>query len=206
MATPHTPALRLLSAHATGTSWVPSSTPAGPTIFTRPLGVLERKFDLATQLDGQSDTFVRLSLHLPTVAAESTFFARLVHAWARVRARHPLLGATVGDAVEMGEREGHLHLPQPREFWVEVPGDEEEAVRRAWETVLVKESEEVGETMEEVLDGRILNKPRVLLDQERCLARLVVVRDVLMGTARTHGFFLVISHVVSRLPRAPGRR
>ena len=143
---------------------------------------------------------------LPDATSDLMFFARLVHAWARVRARHPLLGATVRDAAEVGEREGHLHLPRPREFRYEVPGDEEEALRRAWETVLVKESEEVGKRMEEVLDVRILNGPRVLLDQGRCLARLVVVRDTSAGPARKHGLFLVVSHVVSRLLRASGGR
>ncbi|GAA6052867.1 hypothetical protein JCM3770_004385 [Rhodotorula araucariae] len=166
-------------------------------LWTRPLGVLEAKFDKASQTDGQSDTFVRLALSLDALCASDSavFLSRLLLAWAALRAKHPLLACTVRDAPE--RMQASIPLVQMREFALLPPVDADEALHRALRTLLVH-SADAGESVQaatdEVQDRLVLNGPRVLLDDE-CLARLVVVRGGAMHSEL--GFLLVISHVIS---------
>jgi hypothetical protein len=198
-----------------GHRWTSSSPPAPsspssatltpPPTYTRSLGALEYKFDQATtrQNWGQSDTFVRLSISLPTSTSEEEerFIGRLTLAWAAARAKHPLLAAGVYD------RDGkkvQWKGVQLREFRYTPPADERAAVEEARRTVLVHdvaEGETFEETMEEVESQWVLNGDRVLLKQEDGgMAKLVIVRTGARGKKGELGFFLVISHVVRLLP------
>ncbi|KAK4335170.1 hypothetical protein RTBOTA2_003931 [Rhodotorula toruloides] len=171
------------------------------TAWVRPLGVLECKFDKATQLVGQSDTFLRLKVSLPveeggeTVdeAVRDSVVGRVLLAWASLRARHPLFACTVHDApAEIGS---DIPLVQTRHFRFVPPANDDEAFERAWRTMLVHDVHgELDIAMDEVQDQHVLNGERVLLDQAACLARLVLVRP---RSSADLGFFLVISHVIS---------
>lgn len=183
---------------SSGHGWTPESSSSADTsspspYLARPLGILETKFDKAAQQNGLADTFLRLRCTLPSIA-DSTFFGRLPLAWAALRARHPSLASSVHDAPE-GKYQG-IPLVQTREFRYWTPASDEEAVRHALETILVEPSDDVEAAMERVLDKKILNGPRVLLDQASCLGRLLIFRDTKDGGVRVHGLFLLISHVV----------
>lgn len=173
------------------------------TAWVRPLGVLECKFDKATQLVGQSDTFIRLKMSLPVVdgwemvdeAVRDSFLERLLLAWAVLRARHPLLACTVHDAPS--EAGSDIPLIQTRQFRFVPPASDDEAFARAWRTMLVHDvDDDLDAAMEDVQDKHVLNGERVLLDQATCLARLVIVRS---RRSTDLGFLLIISHVV-RVP------
>ncbi|GAA6028411.1 hypothetical protein JCM8097_007018 [Rhodosporidiobolus ruineniae] len=170
-----------------------SSPPRRPR-WTRSLGLLEAKFDQATQRHGQSDTFVRLDVSLPPGYPSSTFLARLVLAWAAARARHPLLASTIHTVVDC---KYNLNVPGvvPREFRYEVLTPEE-ALLDARETFLLHETtEEPLSTGIDHVQGIFLNGERRLLAQDRCLARLVLVQSE--DDPSKLGFFLAISHVIS---------
>ncbi|GAA5833902.1 hypothetical protein JCM9279_001656 [Rhodotorula babjevae] len=172
--------------------------------WTRALGILEAKFDKATQRDGQSDTFVRLALTLDLApssssdshAAATAFLSRLLLAWAALRAKHPLLACTVRDAPP--GKDASIPLVDTREFVLVPPLDAAEALSRATQALLVH-TVEGGETVraaaDEVQDRYVLNGPRALLAQDECLARLAVVRSE--REPLELGFILVISHVIS---------
>ncbi|BGO91741.1 hypothetical protein NBRC10512_006223 [Rhodotorula toruloides] len=171
------------------------------TAWVRPLGVLECKFDKATQLVGQSDTFLRLKVSLPveevgeTVdeAVRDSFVGRVLLAWASLRARHPLLACTIHDAP--AETGSVIPLIQTRHFRFVPPANDDEAFGRAWRTMLVHDVDGgLDAAMDELQDQHVLNGERVLLDQAACLARLVLVRP---RSSADLGFFLVISHVIS---------
>ncbi|GAA5904036.1 hypothetical protein JCM6882_003806 [Rhodosporidiobolus microsporus] len=188
-----------------GHRWEQANLPSSPDDdaprqeWRRPLGLLELKFDLSTQRAGQSDTFLRLSVSLEPAAgeaaakeAQNAFLSRMLLAWTLARARHPLLAATVHDSAEAHS----IPSVQAREFRYRPPTTAEEAIDEARETVLVHEGEgTVEEAMDEVQSRYILNGERVLLDQGRCLARLVLVRSE--KSPERLGFFLVISHIIS---------
>ncbi|GAA5944137.1 hypothetical protein JCM3775_001076 [Rhodotorula graminis] len=169
--------------------------------WTRALGILEAKFDKATQRDGQSDTFVRLALTLdlnldPPHAATTAFLSRLLLAWASLRAKHPLLACTVRDAPQ--GKHAPIPLVDSREFVLVPPLDAAEALSQAAQTLLVhsvEDGESVQAAADEVQDRYVLNGPRALLAQDECLARLVVVRSE--REPLELGFVLVISHVIS---------
>ncbi|BGP40436.1 hypothetical protein JCM10449v2_004398 [Rhodotorula kratochvilovae] len=171
-------------------------------LWTRALGVLETKFDKATQTDGQSDTFLRLALSLdasPPAAdpadLQDAFLSRVLLAWAALRAKHPLLACTVRDAYD--EKHPAIPLVQTREFALLPPQDADEALQHAGRAFLVHTGKpgSVQEAADEVQDRLVLNGPRALLSQEECLARLVVVRSE--EDPLKLGFLLVISHVIS---------
>lgn len=188
-----------------------TSSPSNRLLWTRPLGILEAKFERATQQHGQSDTFVRLSLDLDVADGEDaalvqeSLLSRLLLAWAALRAKHPLLAAFVRDA-PAGTSEGIPHV-KPREFCYLPPATNDEALQRASETFLVHSVEGAGSldaVMDEVQQERILNGPRCLLSQDSCLARLVLLPCT--EDTKKLGFFLVISHIVSppiQDPRCP---
>ncbi|BGP16576.1 hypothetical protein JCM10213v2_004578 [Rhodosporidiobolus nylandii] len=165
--------------------------------FVRPLGALEAKFDQASQVHGQSDTFVRLRValapaHGDASEATSSFLGRLTLGWAAARAKHPLLGATISDASGRGDVPG----VRAREFRYAPPASDGEALERARATLLVHEAAGgLAEATEEVQQRYVLNGERVLLDQASCLARLLLVRSE--KSPLELGFFLVISHVIS---------
>ncbi|BGP32439.1 hypothetical protein JCM10296v2_004220 [Rhodotorula toruloides] len=171
------------------------------TAWVRSLGVLECKFDKATQLVGQSDTFVRLKVSLPvdeggeTVdeAVRDSFVGRVLLAWASLRAKHPLLACTVHDArAEIGS---DIPLVQTRQFRFVPPATDDEACERAWRTMLVHDVDgDLDIAMDELQDQHVLNGERVLLDQTACLARLVLIRP---RSSADLGFFLIISHIIS---------
>lgn len=190
------PALQLLSAYRPGHDWhfSPSPTPT----YSRPLGLLENKFDLASQDLGQSDTFLQLSLGPAHDAPASldAFLARLPLAWARLRARHPALGCRV-ESFEEVEGEGGagegvaewMRLPR-RRFVYAVPGSEGEAMEGAMGSLLVEPRG--GRGMEEVVEENVLNGERRMIGFG-CLARLLVFP----GEEGECGVVLVISHTVS---------
>jgi len=181
---------------------------AGRQQWTRALGVLETKFDKATQTDGQSDTFVRLALSLDVPSSSScsagpsggdsptsAFLSRLLLAWAALRAKHPLLACTVRDAPP--DKLPSIPLVQTREFVLEPPLDATEALQRSGRAFLVHgagDGESVKEATDQVQERQVLNGPRALLAQDECLARLVLVRSE--REPHELGFVLVISHVV----------
>ncbi|GAA5820524.1 hypothetical protein JCM11251_003028 [Rhodosporidiobolus azoricus] len=165
-------------------------------VFKRQLGLLELKFDLSTQRAGQSDMFVRLNVALEDGEADDAmqeaFLSRMLLAWTAARQRHPLLAATVHDS----DREHKIPSVQAREFRYAPPRTAEEAFEAARETFLLHEvNGNVEEAMDEVQSRYILNGERVLLDQGRCLARLILVQGI--GSPGSTGFFLVISHIIS---------
>lgn len=166
-----------------------------PPYFARRMGIVETKFDAAAQKEGMADMFVRLRVTLDAEDASTSsdaFFGRMVLAWAALRARHLALAYTAHDA-EDGEH-GRIHpLVQPREFRLVPPTSSEDALRRALETILVEETDDVEEAMDRVQKDKVLNGPRVLLAQDDCLARLLLFRN---SKGREHGVVLVISHIV----------
>ncbi|GAA6000043.1 hypothetical protein JCM10207_006027 [Rhodosporidiobolus poonsookiae] len=189
-----------------GHRWQRESEPStsGRPVFRRQLGMLEAKFDQATQRDGQSDTFVRLNVALAPAgsldAAEQlqrAFLGRMLFAWAAARARHPLLAATIHDA-RLSSGEADFATVPPREFRYSPPLDEAEAFSQARATFLhhaAPPGDSLAAAMNEVQDRYILNDQRVLLDQANCLARLVLITNSV--SPLEIGFFLVISHVIS---------
>ncbi|GAA5865685.1 hypothetical protein JCM1840_003218 [Sporobolomyces johnsonii] len=181
-----------------GHRWVTDERVDGPprVRFVRPLGVLEAKFDGATQHRGQSDTFLRLKVSLPASSDDgdvhSAFAARLLLAWASLRASHPLLATTVRDAQHVET----IPMCRTREFQYEPPASTEDALRRAQETILKVDAAagQLDAAMDDVQSQYILNGERVLLDQSTCLTRLVLVGE---PDPAELGFFLLISHVIS---------
>lgn len=171
--------------HQLSARWTHSPTTR---ISSRPLGALEARFDASSQLEGMSDTFIRLQLELPGVAEDEYVWRRLLWSWTALRSSHPALAMVVRDTEQGG-----------REFVYEASSGVKESVRTAWETLVVEEigeEEMVESVIERVQEEYVLNGPRVLLDQARCLARLVMVRGS-GARPRHHGFFLHLSHIVS---------
>ncbi|GAA6060002.1 hypothetical protein JCM10212_001160 [Sporobolomyces blumeae] len=167
--------------------------------FSRPLGVLEQRFEVASAQGGQSDTFIRLdgtlSPSTATAASEtdrSLMLTRLFLSWCRLRSKHPLLAATIHD----GPADLIPGCPSRRFDYVP-PMTDDEAVQRGRDTFLVANSSGSSLTsrMDEIQDQTILNGDRTLLQQDLCLARVVVVLDE-TDPSRL-GFFLVVSHVIS---------
>ncbi|KAK4703467.1 hypothetical protein P7C70_g2755, partial [Phenoliferia sp. Uapishka_3] len=167
-----------------------SSNSAGiPTsIYTRPLGVLEAKFDHAASQDGMSDICLQFDVEISELEGRKAFFARIVLAWATLRCRHPLLAST------MQTSEGDVcSLPGSRILRYVPPPTQDAAIEDARRTVLLGDVK----TMKDVLAERALNGPRRLLEQESCLARLLVFRDVDDSSSPRLGLLLVIAHAIS---------
>ncbi|GAA5925856.1 uncharacterized protein JCM15063_005143 [Sporobolomyces koalae] len=164
------------------------------TRFCRRLGVLEQRFDIASSKNGQSDTFVRLRIkldgpHKARASNTASFLTRILLAWTRLRAKHPLLAATIHD-----EPTSSISGVPARKFQYDSPTTVE-ALSRARESLLVARTQNIQALMDEIQNKYILNGKRVLLSDSDCLARLVFVEhDSSDGTL---GFFLVLSHVIS---------
>lgn len=179
-----------------GHNWV-ASRHSDRTRFSRRLGVLEQRFDIASCNGGQSDTFVRLRLSLevsgsaeePRRRATRVWLSRLLLAWTQLRAKHPLLNATIEDDP------GSVVPGCPARRFVYDQPTPSEAIRLAQNSFLVAPGEDLDRRMQEIQDSYILNGERVLLDEKKCLARLVFVEP--KSSPGELGFFLVISHVVS---------
>lgn len=194
-----------------GARWTRSSRPDDDgTVYTRPLGLLESGFDVGGQRQGQSDVHALLKVDLrwldvaDAVAGEATtsrersnrFLERVLDAWTTIRARHPLLASFVRDA----PTEALPGVP-PREFVFPEPRSRGEALSDARRTVLLHDAEEqasLDAACLEVLDRYVLNGERVLLEQDACLARLVLVRRPEEPLAL--GLILVVAHVVRSAP------
>lgn len=167
----------------------------GERTFTRRLGTLEERFNIAGRNGGQSDTFVKLRLRLagrPGREADDrlVFLARLVLAWTRLRARHPLLAATIHD-----DTESSIPGCPARRVGYKPPTTPNEALDRARASFLLARGDELDRTVRDILEKPILNGDRVILDEARCLARLILVEGA--SPRNELGFFLVISHTVS---------
>ncbi|BGP55581.1 hypothetical protein JCM8202v2_003186 [Rhodotorula sphaerocarpa] len=189
-----------------GACWTRSSRPDDDgTVYTRPLGLLESGFDVGGQRQGQSDVHALLKVDLrwldaaDAAAGEATtsrersdaFLERVLDAWTTIRARHPLLASFVRDA----PTEALPGVP-PREFVFPEPRSRGEALSDARRTVLLHDAEEqasLDAACLEVLDRYVLNGERVLLEQDACLARLVLVRRPEEPLAL--GLILVVAHV-----------
>lgn len=165
-----------------------SATAAPRTTYTRPLGVLEAKFDMASRYEGLSDIFLQFDVEIPDQRAREVFFARLVPAWSTVRARHPLLASTIHTEAERVDA-----LPGGRVLRYAPPERVEDALEDARRTILVGERS----TMASVLAKNVLNGPRVLLEQDSCLARVLIFSDAACPTPPSMGFLLAIAHVAS---------
>lgn len=168
--------------------------------YTRPLGLLESGFDVGGQRQGQSDIHALLKVDLQLGSGtgdgdgewSDRFLERVLYAWTTVRNRHPLLASHIRDGK-------HECVPgvTPREFVYIPPPSSGAAVSAAGNTVLLHEcgpEESLDEACLAVLDRYILNGERVLLDQSRCLARLVLLRQP--DEPLKLGLALVVSHVV----------
>lgn len=157
------------------------------TTYTRPLGVLEAKFDMASRGEGLSDIFLQFDVELAEPRAREAFFARLVPAWATLRARHPLLASTIHTEDERKDA-----LPGGRVLRYAPPHTIEDALGDARETILIGELA----TMGTILAEKVLNGPRVLLQQDSCLARILIFSDAARPSSQTMGFLLAIAHAV----------
>ncbi|GAA6012025.1 hypothetical protein JCM11491_000142 [Sporobolomyces phaffii] len=160
--------------------------------FSRRLGVLEQRFDIASRNGGQSDTFARLRLTLSGPEggdSRTTLLARLLLAWTHVRAKHPLLGASIEDDA------GHAVSQCPARRFRYEPPSQADALARARDSFLVARAERLDARMDEIQNESILNGERNLLDESSCLARLVFIESA--ESPDDLGFFLVISHVIS---------
>jgi len=191
--TTHAPALNLTAAFRPQHDWHLSRSPTPS--YSRQLGLVENKFDLASQDLGQSDTFLQLTLKPETGSAEGAaeaFLARLPLAWAKLRARHPALGCRV-ESYNLEEEDEPvlewMRLPR-RRFVYAPPQGEGEAIAEAMGSLLVEP--EGGRQMEEVVDQVALNGERRLINFD-CLARLLAFP----GEGGGCGLVLVISHTVS---------
>lgn len=175
--------------------WIAGSTTTGSsassTRVRRALGVLETKFDNASKSLGCSDTFLRLKL---TVQArdDASLLGRLPLAWAALRAQHPSLACTIQDG-----KEEIIPGVSTREFCYRPPASEEDALTSAMESLLVEPGGvDTQARTEQVLHDVVLNGPRVLLSDESCLARLIIIQDERIGDEHEHSLILLISHVV----------
>lgn len=176
----------LLSAYRPSHTW--QFTPSPPT-YCRQLGLLESKFDYASQDLGQSDTFLQLSLTSAAFPPETrnALLARLPLAWARLRALHPALACRVVDGG--APEDNWMQLPR-RRFVYEPPADGQAAVDAALRSLLVEPAG--GRTMQQVVEEVVLNGELRLIGFG-CLARLLVFPDEAEGC----GIVLHISHTVS---------
>ncbi|GAA5948095.1 hypothetical protein JCM3765_007107 [Sporobolomyces pararoseus] len=160
--------------------------------FSRRLGTLEQRFDIASLKGGQSDTFVLLRLELDSKKeAKEEFFTRLLLAWTRLRAKHPLLASTIHEGGE-----GLIPGCPSRKFRYRVPKSSNEAIHFAQLSLLRAIGDgNLEDRIEEIKSRYVLNGERVLLEEEKCLARLILVESE--SFQNQLGFFLVISHVIS---------
>ncbi|GAA5893662.1 uncharacterized protein JCM6883_003596 [Sporobolomyces salmoneus] len=164
-------------------------------IYSRRLGTLEQRFDIGSRSSGQSDTFVKLRLHLSSTGEGDSLdrtgcLSRLLLAWTRLRAKHPLLAATIH------EDEGSSMPGCPaRRFEYRPPSTPDEAVRLAQQSMLLARGEKLDDRIREIQRKYVLNGERVLLEETGCLARLILVEGE--SERNEMGFFLVISHVIS---------
>ena len=190
-------ALQFLAAYRPQHHWHFSPTPSPA--YSRQLGLLENKFDLASQDFGQSDTFLQLTLK-PDItdsgaAHPDAFLARLPLAWAKLRALHPALACKVEsyDAVTGDDDDVAEWMRLPRRRFVYAPAlSEGEAMAQVVGSLLVEPGS--GRGMEEVVEEFVLNGERRLIGFG-CLARLLAFP----GEKEGCGLVLVISHTVSTL-------
>lgn len=165
-----------------------SAEPPPRILLTRPLGLLEAKFDIPTQDEGKSDIFLRLTL---TTSAVDKLVSRLVLGWIALRAQHPALAVTAHDAAQAPN--GWIRGVKPREFRYEVARDELDALEDGLASLSLFEADIVEDEMDRIQQAMILNGERVMLDQAECLSRLVIIRA---NDCDRVGLFLVISHIV----------
>ncbi|GAA5978122.1 hypothetical protein JCM5350_007403 [Sporobolomyces pararoseus] len=169
--------------------------------FSRRLGTLEQRFDIASTKGGQSDTFILLRLNLEGSGQEfkkkEEFSSRLLLAWTRLRARHPLLAATIRQDDD-DDHQGTIPGCPGRKFNYRVPKSSNEAIRLAQLSFLRARGDgDLEKRIEEIKSRYVLNGERVLLEEEECLARLILVENENHNHENQLGFFLVISHVIS---------
>ncbi|SGY20739.1 BQ5605_C016g08136 [Microbotryum silenes-dioicae] len=166
--------------------------------WTRPLGLIETKFDLAAQNDGQGDVFVRMTTRVPAQEVD-VLQRRVLLAWTRLRTLHPSLAYTVHDGPQ-GEAQ-HVPGVRNRMFRYYVPQNDRDAIEQAWRTVHVQHSSDPGKAARELQQQQVLNGPRSQLQQSSCLARLVmIINDAQSSDADSHldpVFMLALSHVIS---------
>ncbi|SCZ88171.1 BZ3500_MvSof-1268-A1-R1_Chr2-1g04236 [Microbotryum saponariae] len=166
--------------------------------WTRPLGLIETKFDLAAQNDGQGDVFVRMKTRVPAHGVD-VLQRRVLLAWTRLRTLHLSLAYTVHDGPQ-GEMQ-HVPGVRNRVFRYHVPQNDRDAIEQAWRTVHVQHSSDPGKAARELQQQQVLNGPRSQLQQSSCLARMVVIiNDAQSSDADSHldpVFMLALSHVIS---------
>lgn len=178
---------------------------ASSSCFTRPLGILELKFNQSASNEGQSDIFVCLNVQLQDHSSNEYFWNRLLYSWTRLRAIHPLLASTVQN-IEASASDSMNSPYSTKQFHYSIAKSEEESILRSRSQILYEESDEPQVTMDDWIQNKVLNGPRFYLKQDDCLARLLVVRDS-SSERLSHRLCLVIAHVVSCfLPPARKRK
>lgn len=165
-------------------------------VFERPMGILERRFDLGSSDQGRSDTLARVFVDCPTPAMTGRLLKRLPLAWFALRAQLPALCLTShacdDDEMLVHGRQRRLY---PRKFRYVRPA----SLRMLWEQS--QDALSTTQLSSDLFDELVLkeeleirNDPtRRFLSHERCLAhlRLFVDKD-----RRKMTVFLIISHTV----------
>lgn len=170
--------------------------------YSRNLNILETNFNRSAVNHGQSDIMVHLNFSFD-LDSDQVFWKRLLFSWSKLRCLHPLLAATISaipvstQSPSQNDTDTPPSVPQ-YEFHYTIPQNEEEAISQSRDTILVEEVsgfQDVQTTMNKWIKENVLNGKRVYLDQQSCLARLLLVKNISGQSALT----LVISHVVSFL-------
>lgn len=179
--------------------------------YSRKLNILETNFNRSASNEGQSDIMVHLNFNYD-LDPDHVLWKRLLFSWSKLRCLHPLLAATISaipDSIAHSPATNSSSSPPPApqyEFQYTIPRNEEEAISQSRDTILVEEVSgfnNVQTTMNYWIASHILNGKRVYLDQQSCLARLLLVKDI---SGHSHALTLVISHVVSAFETHLDRR
>ena len=161
----------------------------GQTVYQRPLGLVELSFDAdGLHYGGRADMTATLTLALSHSLSPASFRDRIARAWTALRLRHVLLMARAVEDEDSGTRC----------FRIEVPADEEQAVRRTHEGVVwIEDSYSADEVDVRTLHDHALNVGRVI-EPDVCLSKLHVlpVRRLADGTFEL-SLLIIMAHQIS---------
>ncbi|KAK4056776.1 hypothetical protein OIO90_002328 [Microbotryomycetes sp. JL221] len=173
--------------------------------FVRPLGILEYKFDQAALKQGMSDTFLRIKVNCQS-SESLELIERFKVAWCRLRQTRPLLACTIHDVddelLETDQNRSNwtwLPYAKKREFRFQIQHSEQERIQQALKTIDIRQTNyDPIEIANGIQTNEVLNGPRSLLDQETCLAKLLIVQDTRQHvSSHSHQLFLVVAHAIS---------
>lgn len=171
-------------------AWTSHTTIAGgQTVYQRPLGLVELSFDAdGFHYGGRADMTATFTLALSHSLSPASFRDRIARAWTALRLRHVLLMAR---AIEDEASESRC-------FRIEVPADEEQAVRETHEGVVwIEDSYSADEVDVRKLHDHALNVGRVI-EPDVCMSKLHVlpVRRLADGTLEL-SFLVIMAHQIS---------